>query len=100
MLGDGGALRVGKAGALGRRRDPRRANSPGADRDQGAGRGQQRGGGAQSRDTAVDAGMRCGAQRRATEAGGWRVRATSSWAALRAGRGGGERVQTERGILR
>ena len=55
-----------------------------------------KGGGAQSRDTAADAGTRREVQRRAVEAGGWRVRMTFRWTAFRAERGGGERVQ-ERG---
>ena len=42
---------------------------------------------------AADASMRRGVQRRAVEAGRRQVRVTSRWTALRAGRGGGERVQ-------
>ena len=52
-----------------------------------------KGGSAHSRDTAADTVMRSGAQRRAAEAGWWRVRATSGWTALCAGKGDGERVQ-------
>ena len=53
----------------------------------------EKGGGTKSQDTATYADMRRGAQRRATEAGGWWVQATSRWTTLRAGRGGGERLQ-------
>ena len=45
-----------------------------------------------ARGKVADAGMRRGAQGRAAEADGWRVRATSKWAALHAGRGGGYNV--------
>ena len=49
--------------------------------------------GAQSQDTVADSGTRRGVQRRASEASGWRVLATSRWTALCAGRGSGEIVQ-------
>ena len=42
--------------------------------------------------------MRSRVQRQAAKAGGWRVQETSMRAAICAVRGGGERVQTERGI--
>ena len=44
---------------------------------------------------AADAGMRSGAQRQASEAGGRQVQVTSTsgWAELSTGRGGGERVK-------
>ena len=41
----------------------------------------------------ADAGTRRGTQGRAEEAGGWRVWATSRWAELCAGIGGGEQVK-------
>ena len=50
---------------------------------------ESKGGGAQSRYTAEDAGMRHGAQRRAAEAGGWRVRVKYRWSALISSRVGG-----------
>ena len=74
---------------------PQRANSPGADRDLGAGWGRQRGR-AMSQETGADAGTRRGSQRWAAEAGGWWVRATSRWADLRTERWGWERVKNER----
>ena len=43
-----------------------------------------KGGVSQSREMASDAGMWSRSQRRAAEAGGWRVLATSRWVALRA----------------
>ena len=43
MLGFRRALKELKAGAQGRRRDPRRTNPPGADRELGAGQERQRG---------------------------------------------------------
>ena len=46
-----------------------------------------------------DAGTRRGAQVQAAEAGGRRVQATSRWAVLCTGRGGGERVNF-RGLQR
>ena len=46
----------------------------------------------------ADVGTRNGAQRRGAEADGWRVRSTSSWAALCTERGGGERVKNERDL--
>ena len=52
-----------------------------------------KGGGRTFMITPVDAGTWRGVQRRAAEAGGWRVREASRWAAICAGRGGGERVQ-------
>ena len=52
------------------------------------------GGAAPTQGTAADAGMRRGVQGQAAEAGGC-VRATPRWAALRTGRGGGERVKRE-----
>ena len=55
-----------------------------------------KGGGAQSRYTTADAGMRHGAQRQSEEAGGWKVRATSRWTVICSGRGGGYQVK-ERG---
>ena len=57
-----------------------------------------KGGGKQSWNTAADAGTWRGAQRRAAEAGWWRVRVVSMWTALCNGRGGGERVQ-DRGAV-
>ena len=57
----------------------------------GAGQGRQRGD-KYTRETAADAGTRNGEQSRAAEADGWRVWTTSSWMALRDGRGGGEQV--------
>ena len=44
---------------------------------------------------AVDAVMQRGAQGQVAEAGGWRVRVTPRWVALRTERGGGERVKQE-----
>ena len=43
--------------------------------------------------TAADTGMQSGVQEKAVEAGGWQVRSTHRWAALRTGRGGWERVK-------
>ena len=94
----GGAIREDEAGAQGRRRDPRWANPPGADRDLGSGRGRQRG----ERTVTVNGGRcRHAAQRQVAEAGGWQVRAMYRWAALCAGRGIGYQVQHNvRGIRR
>ena len=72
-------------------------NLPGANSDLGAGRGRQRegghghGNGGRHRHAA-------GAQKRAANDGRCRVRATSRWATLRFGRGGGERVQAREGF--
>ena len=49
-------------------------------------------GGKRTRETAAGAGIFRGAQRRAAEAGGWWEWEKASWTALRARRGGGERV--------
>ena len=65
---------------------------PGGYMDMGAGRGQKRGE-RTGTGTAADTGLRRGAQGRAAEADGRQVRATSRWAALRTGRGVGERVK-------
>ena len=54
----------------------------------------RKGGGSQSWYTASDAGMWHGAQRRAMEAFGWRMRVTSAWAEICARRGGVEQLQT------
>ena len=51
-----------------------------------------------SQETEAEVGTRRGAQRRAVEAGGWRVRAMSRWTALCTGRGGGGRVKTEKNL--
>ena len=55
-----------------------------------------KGGSTPAQETAADAGTRTGAQGQAAETVRWQVRATSCWAALRTGRGGGERVKNER----
>ena len=62
--------------------------------DLGAGRGRKKGE-LTDMGTVADSGMRRGAQRRATEAGGWRARVTTRWEALHTGRGGGERVKRD-----
>ena len=79
MPGFGGELGEGVVGAQGRRRDPQRANPPGADRDLGAGRGRQRGG-CTFTGTVADTGTQHGTQRRAEGAGRWEARAMSRWA--------------------
>ena len=50
--------------------------------------------------TAADAVMRSGEPGQAAEASGRRVRSVTRWAALRTGRGGGERVKIERASKR
>ena len=74
MRGTGGAIREDEAGAQQRRRDPRRANPPGADRDLGTGRGLQMGGwlvmGNDSR-------CRHAARDADTSGGGWRLAGAS-----------------------
>ena len=92
-----GEIREVDAGAQGRSREPRWVNHPGADRELGTGRGWKRGGYTVTVTAAV-LGMRHRSQGRVAEGGGWRVWVTSSWAALCAGRGGGDWVQTEIGI--
>ena len=77
------------------RRDLQRTTPPGDDRDLGAGKGRERGE-RTGMGTTADAGIRHGAQGRASEAGGRRVRTTSRWAALRTRKVGGERVKIER----
>ena len=67
-------------------------NLPGANSDLGAGRERQREGG-HGHGNGVRHRHAAGAQKRAANDGGCRVRATSRWATLRSGRGGGERVQ-------
>ena len=69
-------------------------NPPRADRDLGAGQGRQRGE-RTGTGTAEDVGTWRGAQGRAVEAGGWWVRETPRWVALRTRRGGGEREKRE-----
>ena len=73
-----------------------RSNPPGADRDLGVGQGRKRGG-EWTQEMAADSGIRCSSQRRAAEAGGWRVWATYRWMVLRSGRGGEKRV-LQRGV--
>ena len=75
--------------------DPQRVSPPGADKYLGVGQDRQRGS-IPSRKMVVDAVTRCGAQGRAAESGRCRVRATSRWAALCTGRGGGEKVKSGR----
>ena len=65
---------------------------PGTERDLGTGQGWQ-GGGERMRDTATEAGTQRGAQRRAAEAGGWRVETKYRWTTYHSGRGCGERVR-------
>ena len=67
------------------RRSPRDQQGPG--RRPRVARGSE-----QTRDMAVEAGTRRGAQRGAVKADGWRVGAKSRWTTYHAGRGCGERV--------
>ena len=95
--GDDGELREGEAGEqrCGGTRDKQTPQELTGTWEQAEGR---KGGSTQSQDTAADVGTRSELQRRAAEAGGWRVWATFRWTALCARRRGGDRVQA-RGTL-
>ena len=82
------STQVGQVGGTRIRWFPQWVNPPGSDRYQGAGQGQQRGL-ERTRETTEEEGTRHREQRRAVEAGRWRVWLTSKWTEFRAGRGRG-----------
>ena len=94
--GVGETHREVKAENLGRQRVPQQVNLLGADRYLGASQVRKRGGKKMWK-MAADTGMRCVAQRRAADAGEWRVYVTFRWTAFRASRRGGKRL-LQRGV--
>ena len=97
MPGFGGELMEGEAGKQ-RRGGTRDGKTPqGLTGTWMQAKGGKRGS-APSWEMSADAGIRRRAQGRAAEAGGWRVRETSMWAARCTGRGGGDWVKKERSL--